>query len=129
MTADPNAIAVDVVRMAQAGRFTDVRDLFAPSLRPMVAAETLQAAWASEVDPHGGVKTIGTPTGEPAGPMMTAVRVPVELHDGSVTVVVMVHESGALTGLQLLPGTTAAPEPWTAPGTGRPYASSGTWPV
>jgi dienelactone hydrolase len=121
MTIDPNTVAIDVVRMAQTGLFAELRERFAEPLRPMVAPETLQAAWASEVDPHGGVLAIGTPTSEAAGPTMTSVRVPVELHDGSVTVVVMVHDSGAVAGLQLLAGIVE-PERWQAPGYADPSA-------
>jgi hypothetical protein len=38
--------ALAVLDLARAGRFADIRDRFAASLRPMIAAAALQAAWS-----------------------------------------------------------------------------------
>ena len=41
MTPMPVTASLAVLEMAQAGRFAEIRDLFAPRLRPMVSAEAL----------------------------------------------------------------------------------------
>jgi hypothetical protein len=53
MLAAPVATGLAVLDMAQAGRFAEIRDLFAPQLRPMVTAEALQAASAAELGRRG----------------------------------------------------------------------------
>ena len=113
MLAAPVATSLAVLEMAQAGRFAEIRDLFAPQLRPMVTAEALQAAWAAELGRKGPVSSVGTPVSEPAGPGVVVVKVPVTCERGGLTLVVSVHESGLLTGLQLAPPSAAEPTaPW-----------------
>ena len=116
MLAAPVATSLAVLEMAQAGRFAEIRDLFAPQLRPMVTAEALQAAWAAELGRKGTVSSVGTPVSEPAGPGVVVVKVPVTCERGALTLVVSVHESGSLTGLQLAPPSAAEPTaPWGPP--------------
>ena len=40
----PSEISLAVVEMARSGQFEEIRDRFAPQLRPMVTPEALQAA-------------------------------------------------------------------------------------
>ena len=110
--------------MAQAGRFAEIRDMFAPNLRAMVAAGALQAAWAAEVGRRGQVTSVGTPVTEPAGPGGTTVKIPVTFERGELTVAVSVSDEGWLAGLQLLPASAAEPaRPWEPP----PYADPATF--
>src|SRR5437763_2075566 len=108
MLAAPVATGLAVLEMAQAGRFAEIRDLFAPQLRPMVTAEALQAAWAAELGRKGTVSSVGTPVSEPAGPGVVVVKVPVTCERGALTLVVSSHESSSLTVLQLYTPSTAA---------------------
>ena len=104
--ATPAETSLAVLDMAQAGRFAEIRDMFAPQLRSMVTVEGLQMAWAAELDRRGRVTSIGSPVAEPAGPGMVVVKVPVTGERGDLTVVVSVHESGFLTGIRT--GATSA---------------------
>jgi dienelactone hydrolase len=116
MLAPPVTMSLAVVEMAQAGRFTEIRDLFAPNLRAMVTAEALKAAWAVELDRRGPVSSVGAPVSEPATTGVVMVRVPVTCERGALTLVVSVHESGWLTGLLLAPASAAEPAaPWKPP--------------
>ncbi|HEY0806195.1 MAG TPA: alpha/beta fold hydrolase [Pseudonocardiaceae bacterium] len=106
-----------VVEKAMAGRFAEIQDMFAPPLRPLASAETLQAAWTAEVDKHGPVSTVGTPVGEPDG----TVKIPVTFEHGELTVIVSVDDEGHLLGIQLAPASAAAPmRPWEPPSYARP---------
>lgn len=116
MLAAPVATGLAVLDMAQAGRFAEIRDLFAPQLRPMVTAEALQAAWAAELGRKGPVSSVGTPVSEPAGAGAVVVKIPVTCERGALTVMVSVHEGGWLTGIQLAPPSAAEPTaPWEPP--------------
>ncbi|MEO3862799.1 alpha/beta fold hydrolase [Acrocarpospora sp. B8E8] len=124
MGADPVEIATAVVEMAWNGRFTDIEKLFAPPLRAMVSAETLQVAWESQISRIGAISAVGTPISEPAPKSwvtasgkagLVKVGVPVTYERGGLTVVMSVDETGLLQGLQLAPALT---EQWTPP----PYA-------
>jgi hypothetical protein len=116
MPATPAEVSLVVLQMAQAGRFAEIRDLYAPQLRPLVTAEALQVAWAAELDRCGPISAAGTPLSEPAGLGVTVVKVPVTGEHGGLTVIVSVHEAGVLTGLQLAPASAAEPTmPWQPP--------------
>lgn len=116
MLGAPVATGLAVLDMAQAGRFAELRDLFAPQLRPMVTAEALQAAWAAELGRKGPVSSVGAPVSEPAGAGVVVVKIPVTYERGAMTVVVAVHDSGWLTGIQLLPASAVEPtRPWEPP--------------
>jgi uncharacterized protein len=55
MTTAPTTTGLTVLDMAQAGRFAEISELFAPPLRAMVPPEALQAAWATEIGRRGPV--------------------------------------------------------------------------
>jgi predicted alpha/beta-hydrolase family hydrolase len=111
--------ALAVLDLARAGRFADIRDRFAASLRPMIAAAALQAAWDAEVARLGPVVSAGDPVSETADTRVVLVRVPVRFERGQLTLLVSVIPSGELAGLQLAPADAAEPPaPWPPP----PYA-------
>jgi uncharacterized protein len=109
---DPEAAGVAVVEMARAGRFTEIEELFAPSLRAMIDAEAVRSAWTTAI---GAVSAVGEPVSEPAGAGLVQVSVPVECEHGTLTVVMAIDDAGGLHGLRLAPAVTAS---WTPP----PYA-------
>jgi uncharacterized protein len=112
----PAAHSLAVLELAGAGQFEKIRDLFAPSLRPMVTAAALRVAWAAELDRQGPVSSIGAPVIEPAGPGTTLVRVPVTCANGALTALVSVADAGWLVGLQLAPAVATEPTaPWQPP--------------
>jgi dienelactone hydrolase len=121
MPTGPISTGMTVLDLVRAGRFAEVRDMFAPSLRAMVTAELLQAAWTGELGRHGPVTAIGAPVSDPAGPGGTLVKIPVSLEQAEITVVVSVSDAGWLTGIQLAPAEPA--EPWQPPA----YADPGTF--
>jgi dienelactone hydrolase len=106
--------------MARNGRFAELCDRFAPPLQPMVSADGLRAAWEDETGQHGPVTGVGTPLAEPAGPGVTAVRVPVTFEHGALTVAIgFAGDQDWVTGIQFLPASAAGPAaPWEPP----PYA-------
>ncbi|MEW9529490.1 alpha/beta fold hydrolase [Microbispora sp. NPDC049125] len=113
---DPAAIAAAVVEMMRNGRFADLEGLFAPSLRAVVSAGTLEVAWESQMSGIGAVSAVGPPireSGAQAG--LVRVSVPVTCERGGLTVVMSVGETGLLHGLRLAPALTGR---WTPP----PYA-------
>jgi dienelactone hydrolase len=119
MSSAPDSIGLAVVEMARAGRFEEIRDLFAPQLRSMVTPDALQVAWRSELERRGPVTSVGEPASEPAGAGVVVVKVPVTCERGGVTVVISVTEAGLLGGIQLAPPNAAEPTaPWQSP----PYA-------
>jgi len=91
----PATTGKTVLDLAQAGRFEEIRDLFAPPLRAMVPAEALQAAWAAEVAQRGPVTAVGEPVSESAGPGGVAVKIPVTFERGEVTVVISLAVAAA----------------------------------
>ena len=112
-----------VLNLAQAGRFEEIRDLFAPPLRAMVPPEALEAAWSAEVAQRGPVTAVGEPVSEPAGPGGVVVKVPVSLERGEMTVVISLADGGWLTGIQLAPASAAEPAvPWQPPDYADPAA-------
>jgi uncharacterized protein len=123
MTTTPAAAALAVIEMARQGQFAQIRERFAPPLRPMVPAGALQAAWESELARNGPVSSVGTPVTEPAGPGAVMVKVPVTFEHGTLTLALgLAGDEGWITGIQLLPASAAAPAgPWAPP----PYADQG----
>ena len=109
MAESPTGTSLTVLDMAQRGQFEEIRELFVPSIRPMVTAEALQLAWASAVEEHGRVTGIGAPLVEPAGPGVTAVKVPLTFEHGALTIVLSMTATGDLTGIQLAPAAAAQP--------------------
>ncbi len=112
----PVPTGLAVLELAQAGRFAEIREMFAPPLRAMVTAEALEAAWAAEINRRGPVSSIGAPVSEPDGPGLVLVRIPVTFQRGELTVLVSVSDTGSLTGIQLAPASAAEPTgPWQPP--------------
>jgi uncharacterized protein len=124
MTSTPADVGLAVIEMARQGRFEELRERFAPQLRPMVPAGALQAAWEAELAKHGPVASVGTAAAEPAGPGAVLVRVPVTFERGTMTVAVgLAGEEFWITGIQLLPASAAEPAaPWEPPGYADPDA-------
>ena len=123
-TTAPGPAALAILEMAQSGRFAEIREQFAPSLRLLVPADALQAAWAAEISRVGTVTGAGTPVSEPAGPGVTVVKVPVTAEREAFTLVATVSDEGWLVALQLAPASAAQPtEPWQPP----PYADTETF--
>ncbi|MCP2361191.1 dienelactone hydrolase [Nonomuraea thailandensis] len=114
---EPAAVAVSVVEMAVEGRFGEIEELFAPSLRAVVSARLLQTAWLGEIGKRGGVSVVGQPVSEAAGAGLVRVSVPVGCQQGGIALVVVVDEVGMLHGLQLAPATTV---PWEPPSYAEP---------
>ncbi|HKT01382.1 MAG TPA: alpha/beta hydrolase [Rugosimonospora sp.] len=113
---DPVAIGMSVLDLVEAGRFAEVRDMFAPNLRPLVTPESLQAAWTAELARRGPLTTVGAPVSEPAGPGSTLVKIPVAFAHGQASVLVAVSDAGWLAGIQLAPAAAAQPtQPWQPP--------------
>ena len=119
MESTSAAAGLAVIEMARQGRFEEIRDRFAPQLRPMVPAGALRAAWEAELARSGQVASVGVAVTEPAGPGGgVLVKIPVTFERGALTVAVGV--AGAedwITGIQLLPASAAEPVlPWEPPG-------------
>lgn len=124
MLTTPVQRSVAVLEMAQAGRFADIRKLFAAPLRPLVSAEALQAAWEAELARLGPVAAVGAPVSEPAHAGVVVVKLPLTFERGALTLVVAVTKRGRLASLQLAPASAAEPTaPWEAPA----YAQSATF--
>jgi dienelactone hydrolase len=120
----PAETSLTVLELARAGRFAEIRDLFAPNLRALVSAAVLQAAWDAELARRGAVCAIGRPASEPAHGGVVVVRVPVSCERGELTLVASVTEAGELAGLQLAPAGAAEPvAAWEPPD----YADPGTF--
>lgn len=110
-------IALTVIDLARAERFADIEALFAPSLRAVVSADTMRAAWAAERARIGADWTIGAATTEPAGPGLRRVEVLVTGERDGHTVIVTVGDDGRLHGLRIAPpgGTTWRPPRYAKP--------------
>ena len=110
--ADPVAIAASVIEMARAERFAGIEELFAPPLRAVVSAATIQTAWTAEAAKIGPVTAVGPPVSEAAVNGLVRVSTPVTGERGGLTVVVSVDDDGRLNGFRLAPPATTA---WTRP--------------
>jgi uncharacterized protein len=97
------------INLAQTGRFTELRELFIPSLRPMVVPESVQTAWEAALRQHGPITSIGEPVTEPGAPGVLLVKIPVACERGAFGVVASVTEEGQLAGLQLTAPSAAQP--------------------
>ena len=74
MPTTPMQTTLTALELAQAGHFAEIRELFAPPLRPMVPPEALQAAWEAELDRQGWVTSIGAPVSEPVHAGVVVVK-------------------------------------------------------
>src|SRR5690348_12197654 len=64
MAVDAVATGIRVVEPARSGHFAEIETLFAPPLRAVVSAETLQIGWESEIGKNGPVTAVGEPNSE-----------------------------------------------------------------
>ena len=104
------------IDLAQAGRFTELRELFVPALRPMVVPEALQTAWLAALSQHGPITSIGAPITEPGGPGGLVVKILVICERGAFGVVASATEQGQLAGIQLTaPSATEPTAAWQPP--------------
>src|SRR4051794_8527566 len=116
MTTEPAAISATVLKLLQASRFGEIRDMFAPNLRSMLTPQSLRAAWSAELERYGPVITIGPAVSDPAGPTGTLVRTPIVFTNGQVTMLASVTDSGWVTGIQFAgTGAAQAAQPWQPP--------------
>jgi hypothetical protein len=105
---NPTTIAVNVVKLANAGRFTDVEARFARRLRAAVSAETLRAEWTGAL---GAITAIGDPTTEPGEAGLIRASVPVLAEHGPFDIVMSIDDSGVLHGLRLARSAATAWQP------------------
>ncbi len=118
-STEPQTVALAILELAMEGRFADVRDRFASSLRPMVSADALRAGWEAELAQLGPVQSVGAPFSEPADGPVTVVNIPVACERGTLTLQVSLIATGELAGLQLVHTDPSALRlPWEPP----PYA-------
>lgn len=83
----PTEIGTKLVDRLRDGRYAEIREMFAPNLRPLVTTESLRVAWEAEIARQGAVTGIGTPVAEPAGANGTGLlRVPVTFERGAAAV-------------------------------------------
>jgi hypothetical protein len=75
MTTALESVALAVLEMGQAGRFEEIRERFAPQLRPLVPAGAMRAAWAAEISRVGPVTGAGTPVSESGGPRQAGTAI------------------------------------------------------
>ncbi|WP_426511058.1 alpha/beta hydrolase family protein [Dactylosporangium sp. McL0621] len=122
-TTGPGEISMRILELAQADRFAELRDLFAPNLRAMLTPESLRAVWRAEIERHGPVTAVDAPVSDPEGPGGTLVRTPVVFAHGRVTMLATITGSGWVVGIQFAGADAAAPaEPWRPPGYADPGA-------
>jgi uncharacterized protein len=108
--------AIDVLELAQAGRFAEIRERFTPGLQAMVVPSALALAWITELATHGPITSVGAPVSEAVGAGAMSVKLPVLCERDGFTFTATVNEAGELMGLQLTALSAAAPvAPWEAP--------------
>ena len=106
-----------VLELAQAGRFAEIPELFAPQLQALVAPEALETAWTAELAKQGPVTSVGPALSEPGPAGAVVVKVPVTCERGGFALIAAVSDEGKLGGLQIAPLSAAAPiAPWEPPG-------------
>lgn len=116
MLSAPVDVVLNALELAQAGRFADICELFAPPLRPLVTPEALEAGWNAELGRQGPIISVGAPLTEPTGTGVVVVKVAIRSEHGGFAVIAPVTEHGQLAGLQLAPPGAAEPiAPWEPP--------------
>ena len=119
MLSAPVEVVLSALESARAGRFAEIREQFAPQLRPLLTPEALEAGWNGELARQGPITNVGAPVAEPAGTGAVVVKVAVTCERGGFALIAPVTEQGQLAGLQLAPLGAAEPiAPWEPP----PYA-------
>lgn len=113
---DDVATSETVIRFLQAGRFTDVDELFAPELRGLVPPEALRAPWQELITELGSITAVGTPVSESAGLDTMLIKTLVTCERGAFAVLLALNEKGELQGLRFAPPEAALPvTPWQPP--------------
>ncbi|HEX3977680.1 MAG TPA: alpha/beta fold hydrolase [Solirubrobacteraceae bacterium] len=108
--------ALTTLELAQAGRFAEVHEMFAPQLRALVTREALKTAWEAELAKLGPVVSVGAALSEPGPAGAVVVKVPVTCERGGFALIAPVSAEGRLGGLQIAPLSAAAPvAPWEPP--------------
>ncbi|HTP21014.1 MAG TPA: alpha/beta fold hydrolase [Solirubrobacteraceae bacterium] len=116
MSTTPVQTTLNVLELAQAGRFAEIHELLAPTLQAMAPPQALKASWDAELGRQGAVTSIGQPVCEPANAGVVVVKVPVASERGGFALVAAVTEEGRLAGLQIAPPGAAEPiAPWEPP--------------
>jgi dienelactone hydrolase len=112
----PVEVVLSALESARAGRFVEIREQFAPQLRPLLTPEALEAGWNGELARQGPITNVGAPVTEPTGTGAVLVKVPVTCERGGFALIAPVTEQGQLAGLQLAPLGAAEPvAPWEPP--------------
>ncbi len=83
MLTTPVQTTLSALDLARAGRFAEIRDLFAPQLQALVPPEALKAAWEAELGRQGAVASVGAPVSEPMPAGVVVVKVPVTCERGA----------------------------------------------
>ena len=116
MPGAPVDVVLSALELARAGRFAEIRELFAPPLRPLLTPEALEAGWNAELARQGPITSVGAPLSEPTGTGAVVVKVAVTCERGGFALIAPVTEQGQLAGLQLAPPGAAEPiAPWEPP--------------
>jgi pimeloyl-ACP methyl ester carboxylesterase len=106
-------LATTVLDNARAGRFAEIRELFAPALRGLVTPESLRDSWDGAVGKLGAFVGLGAEQpGQGAGVLLS--RTPVQFEHGSLTVTIAT-DGEWVVGIQL---DQPVQDAWTPP----PYA-------
>lgn len=111
-------LATTVLDHARAGRFAEIRDLFASSLHAVVTPDSLRASWDAAVSQLGGFVGLGAEEhGQGAGVSLS--RTPVQFERGSLMVNIAT-DGEWIVGIQLDQPTQ---DEWASP----PYAANGAF--
>lgn len=108
-------LATTVLDHAQAGRFNEICEMFAPELREHVAPDTLRASWDAAAVPLGRITEIGTEA-HGQGPGVLMSRTPVQFEHGTLNITI-VTTGEWIVGIQLDQPKNDA---WASP----PYAEN-----
>jgi alpha-beta hydrolase superfamily lysophospholipase len=111
-------LTTTVLDHAQAGRFDEIRELFAPDLRTHVTPDTLRASWDAAVTQLGQVTAIGAEQ-HGQGPGMMLSHTPVQFEHGTLTVTIATNGEW-IVGIQLDQPNDGGSNDWTSP----PYADT-----
>jgi len=116
MLTAPVEVVLSALELARAGRFAEIRELFAPPVRPLLTPEALEAGWNTELARQGPITNVGVPLAEPTGTGTVVIKVAVTCERGGFALIAPVTEQSQLAGLQLAPLGAAEPiAPWEPP--------------
>jgi uncharacterized protein len=84
MATTPAQTTLTALELARAGRFAEVRDLFAPQVRAMAPPASLKSAWDAELGRQGAVSSVGPAVSEPVHAGVDVVKMPVSCERGGL---------------------------------------------